>query len=59
MTSAFDRTSGIGPGLKPVLLSIFMKCVMEGARYPDLEWSERLAEIEKGDRAWRANSWLG
>jgi hypothetical protein len=58
MQSAFDRTSEIDPGLKPRLLSMFMNCVLDGARYPDLEWNERLAEIERGDRAWRANSWL-
>jgi hypothetical protein len=53
-----DRTSDIMPGLKPVILSLLMKCVLDGSRYPDLEWENRIADIEKGDYAWRAKSWL-
>jgi hypothetical protein len=44
--------------LKPLMLSTFTNCVLDGSRYPDLEWNNRMAEVERGDYAWRANSWL-
>jgi hypothetical protein len=53
MASAFDGTP-----LKPLMLSMFMNCVSDGATYPDLEWNQRLLEVEKGDHKWRDNSWL-
>jgi hypothetical protein len=58
MPSSFDETSGISPDLKPLMLSMFLNCVLSEARYPDFEWKERVAEIEKGNYAWRLQSWL-
>lgn len=58
MPSAFDDTSNISPALKPLILSSFMNRVMSGARFPNFEWNECVTDIEKGDRRWRAGSWL-
>lgn len=44
--------------LKPLLLSLFMNCVQDGAPNPFLEWKQRIADTEKGDSTWRSGSWL-
>lgn len=30
-------------------LALFVNCVLQGAKYPDLDWKERCAQIERGD----------
>ena len=35
--------------LRSIAISSFVNCVMEGARYPDLEWKERMQMVERDD----------
>jgi hypothetical protein len=48
LTPSLD-SSATKADLKALMLSGFTNCVMEGARYPDLEWRERVNKIERGD----------
>ena len=41
--------SEVGADLRAMMMSGFMNCVMEGARYPDLEWKERMQMAERDD----------
>jgi hypothetical protein len=40
-----------GARLRALEMSLFTKCVMSGARYPDIEWQNMIHEIEHGDKA--------
>jgi hypothetical protein len=43
---------------KPLLLSYFMNCVLDGTQDPFVEWKSRIANAEKNNQAWRNTSWL-
>lgn len=43
---------------KALYLSLFVDSVDSGVQFPDLDWSDKLIKIEKGDRDWRKQSWL-
>ena len=38
-----------GALLEAMKLSIFSNCVLQGAKYPDLDWNDRMENIAKGD----------
>ncbi|HKF49879.1 MAG TPA: hypothetical protein VKB38_21130 [Terracidiphilus sp.] len=64
--NAYRRSLGMPSALGPereivgrsLLLSLFMDCVLDGARDPFVEWKSRIGDTEKGNHAWRDNSWL-
>lgn len=41
--------SGMGAGLRALMMCGFLDCVLEGARFPDLEWRERVQKIERDE----------
>ncbi len=43
--------SRMGADLRALMMSVFMNCVMDGVRYPDLEWRDRIQKVERGDEA--------
>lgn len=45
--------SGMGADFRALMMSAFMNCVMDGVRYPDLEWREKLQKVERGDESER------
>ena len=38
-----------GADLRALMMSGFIDCVMEGIRYPYLEWRDRIQKLERGD----------
>ncbi|MFL6709276.1 MAG: hypothetical protein ACJ8HI_13820 [Massilia sp.] len=36
-------------GLEAIKLSIYVNCVVQGAKYPDLDFADRMEKIERGD----------